>query len=201
MPAVMTGQTVEDQLDDHIDQEINNRCRQKNPDLTVTSVLGNDLVRPAHDIHNADDVSGGGSFQEVDLQIFQVRKSDLHGQRRDYMAEALPAAVTDGISRFNLILVDGLISAPESLGNETGKITAGCDYIENSCIPAVDIDSEGFKKLRQSEKYDIDLNQSRRSSEKGNKQRNQPVKRVLFPTRTRQIRAPKTSEITVGVRK
>ena len=65
MPAVMTGQTVEDQLDDHIDQEINNRCRQKNPDLTVTSVLGNDLVRPAHDIHNADDVSGGGSFQEV----------------------------------------------------------------------------------------------------------------------------------------
>ena len=96
------------------------------------------------------------------------------------MAEALPAAVTDGISRFNLILVDGLISAPESLGNETGKVTAGRYNIEDSGIPAVDIDSEGFKKLRQSEKYDIDLNQSRRSSEKGNKQRNQPVKRVLF---------------------
>ena len=140
MPAVMTGQTVEDQLDDHIDQEINNRCCQKNPYLTVTSVLGNDLVRPAHYIHNADDVSGGGSFQEVDLQIFQVRKSDLHGQRRDHMAEALPAAVTDGISRFNLIPVDGLISAPESHGNETGKATAERYNIEDYGIAAVEID-------------------------------------------------------------
>ena len=123
MPAVMTGQAVENQFDDHIDQEIQDRCRQKDPDLTVASVLGNDLVRPAHDIHNTNDIGCGGPFQKIDLQVFQVRKRDLHGQRSDHMAKALPAAVADGISRLDLILVNGFISAPEGLGNEAGKVT------------------------------------------------------------------------------
>ena len=180
MPAVMTGQAVENQFDDHIDQEIQDRCRQKDPDLTVASVLGNDLVRPAHDIHNTNDIGYGGPFQKVDLQVFQVRKRNLHGQRSDHMAKALPAAVADGISRLDLILVNGFISAPEGLGNKAGKVTAGRYHIKNSGVPTIDIDPKGFKDLREPEKHNIDLNQPRRSPEKRNKQGNQPVQRILF---------------------
>ena len=78
MPAVMTGQAVENQFDDHIDQEIQDRCRQKDPDLTVAAQRVHGLIA-----HKED-----GAFLPPEVVLEVVKPLEVVMFMRD--VESLP---------------------------------------------------------------------------------------------------------------